>query len=496
MPPKNIDQGAVGSLAHMRDEMSKSFQRAKAMQHTNRNSSGSEVANLLKNTSELFLRGTKNLSSPDGDLMEVKNALTRATDAEGEVATLRAEKARLQSSAGGCYSPVKLGGSAADAEAFVAYAKELSELHNHLSLSRTVFKAVLSKSLEDVRDGRLSQQDRRFTDPQSWDAKKGMLQRALQSLRTKTAQLNLSARTYLDEDEALFAEVMDLATRASDYVGRGNTMREARDAKLERFFAECAKLTRWCRQQLTNLEAMQEPDHVQEYCATLAENYRTMSNNFAVLFDSVHEYVQANLASVQKALLEAEEVWLYLQVSTLERLSKTLFEIHPNSPLHVEVEKYSSYSEHAAKFLQELQRYMAAPRSRQRELGDLGSLQSQCQQVSQVLSNELGELPSEVRAFAQRAQALRVGYQCFREAVLQRLTYISPVVDTVIESKRRQDELDDCVRELKSWAVETSRGESWRDIYSKIVEIKQMIKSEQSSLEAKRVRAMESTQRR
>ncbi|CAC9550012.1 hypothetical protein CGC20_28940 [Leishmania donovani] len=496
MQRTSVGYGAFDSLAQLRDDLRKSYEAAKEIEQRDTTLTKSETANTLKETSGLFALGMEKLISPDGSIMEVKDAIARAEDAEREVAALRAEKARLQSTGHGHHSKLSATGSDADVEAFVAYAKELSELHDHLSLARAVFKAVLTKRLEDIRDDRLSQQDKRFTDPKSWDAKKGALERMLQSLRTKTAQLQLSAKTYLDEDEALFLEVMNLATEAGDHVRRGDAMREARDEKLKVFYAECAKLTGWCRQQLTNLEAMQEPDHVQEYCATLADNYPTMSNNFAVLFNSVQEYVQANLIPVHKALLEAEEVWLYLQVSTLERLSKTLFEIHPKSPLDVEVEKYASYPEHAAKFLQDLERYLAAQRSQQDELAELDSAHKECQEVLHTLSGEFAELPSEVHAFAQRAQALRLGYQCFREALLQRLTYISPAASTVVESKRRQEEFENCVRELKSWAAEASHGESWRDIYSKIVEIKQMIKSEQASLEGKRERAMASAQSR
>ncbi|KAG5490065.1 hypothetical protein JKF63_00184 [Porcisia hertigi] len=488
----SVSHSAFGSLAELLDTMRDSYQAAVDREQVDTTASKSETVLRLKETSDLFVLSIKDLSSADGSLVEVKSAVDRANDAEREVAALRAQKARMQADAESHHSKPKAAGSVVGVEEFVAYAKLLSELHNHLSLSRSVFKAVLTKSLEDIRDERLSQQDQRFTDSKSWGVKRGVLESMLQTLRVKTAQLNLPAKTYLDEDEALFLEVIDLAAKASDHVRRGEAMREARDAKLKVFYAECAKLTGWCRQQLTNLEAMKRPDHVQEYCATLAENYSTMSSNFAVLLDGVREYVQANIIPVHKALLETVEVWLYLQVSTLERLSRTIFEIHPESPLDVEVEKYSTYPEHAAKFLQELDRYLAAQRSQERDVSELDAIQKESQQVCHALSNEFGQLPGAVHAFAQRAQALRLGYQCFREAVLQRVTYVSPVADAVLQSKRRQEEFADCVRELKSWAAEAAHGESWRDIYSKIVEIKQLIKAEQSSLEKKKERAMTS----
>lgn len=451
----------------------------------------------LKEMNSAFILGYDDLSTSEGTIKEVQAALDKASNLEKELAALRAEKARLQaaraSGAAATPAPSRQAGNPQDEAAFLAYAKQLSELHEHLCLCRSVFKAVLTKSVEDIRDEKLSQQDQRFTEPRAWAIKRDVLYRSLESLRKKTRELNLPVATYMDEDEALYKEVKELGAEAAEHVRLGESMRADRDEKLKVFFAECAKLTGWCRQQLANLEAMQEPDHVQEYCATLVENYPTMSSNFSVLLDSVREFVRANMVTVHAALLEAEEVWLYLQVSAHERLSKTLYEIHPKSPLDVEVAKYASYPDHAAKFLQDLDRFIHAQRNGQLEANDLDTLQRGCDEVRTTLTGEFAGLPKEVHSFAQRAQALRLGYQCFREAVLSRLTYISPTANVVVESKRRQDEFEDCVRELKSWAAEASRGESWRDIYSKISEIKNLIKSEQDAVANKRERTMGST---
>lgn len=449
----------------------------------------------LGQASSAFVIGFDDLTSADGAIKEVKAAEDRAATLEKELAALRVEKARLQAAQASkkTTQPVARARSPAEEAAFIAYAKQLSELHEHLSLCRAVFKGVLAKSVEDIRDERLSQQDQRFTEPRAWAIKRDVLYRSLEALRKKTRELELPVPVYMDEDEALYREVKELGAEAAEHVRHAESMRADRDEKLKVFYAESAKLTGWCRQQLANLEAMQEPDHVQEYCATLVENYPTMSNNFAVLLDSVRDFVRANMIPVHKTLLEAEEVWLYLQVSALERLSKTLYEIHPKSPLDVEVAKYASYPEHAAKFLQDLDRFLHAQRNGQVEPSDLETLQRGCDDVRTSLTDDFADLPKEVHNFALRANALRQGYQCFREAVLSRLTYISPAANVVVESKHRQDEFEDCVRELKTWAAEASRGESWRDIYSKISEIKSLIKSEQDAVANKRERTMGST---
>lgn len=480
-----VGHGTYQSLESLRDDC---LSICESAQSTN------AATDRLKEANSAFILGYDNLVTPHGDVKEVQAALDRAANLERELETLRAEKARLQAACSGNAAPqAATAADPAEEASFVAYAKQLAELHEHLSLCRFVFKAVLTKSVEDIRDEKLSQQDQRFTEPRAWAIKRDVLYRSLEALRKKTRELNLPAATYMDEDEALYREVKELGAEAVEHVRQGESMRADRDEKLKVFYAECAKLTGWCRQQLVNLEAMHEPDYVQEYCATLVENYPTMSSNFAVLLDSVRDFVRANMAPVHTALLEAEEVWLYLQVSAYERLSKTLYEIHPKSPLDVEVAKYASYPEHAAQFLQDLDRFIHAQRNGQVAASDLDALQRGCDDVRTTLTGEFAGLPKEVHNFAQRAHAVRQGYQCFREAVLSRLTYISPAANVVVESKRRQDEFEDCVRELKAWAAEASRGESWRDIYSRISEIKSLIKSEQDAVANKRERTITST---
>jgi hypothetical protein len=496
MKATSFGHGTYRSLEDLRDDCLRICASVRNMDPTIDSISKRAAVARLKEANGAFLVGYEDLVTSDGHIKEVQTAIEKAANLENELATLRAEKARLQA-ARGVGMQVRPAPQASsnpeEAAAFVAYAKQLSEFHEHLSLCRCVFKGVLTKSVEDIRDEKLSQQDQRFTEPRSWAIKRDVLYRSLEALRKKTRELNLPASTYMDEDEALYREVKELGAEAAEHVRQGESMRADRDEKLKVFFAECAKLTGWCRQQLANLEAMQEPDHVQEYCATLVENYPTMSSNFAVLLESVREFVQANMVSVHKALLEAEEVWLYLQVSAHERLTKTLYEIHPKSPLDVEIAKYASYPDHAAKYLQDLDRFIHAQRNGELEAGELDTLQRGCDEVRTTLTDDFAGLPKEVHNFAQRARALRLGYQCFREAVLSRLTYISPTADVVVESKRRQDEFEDCIRELKTWAAEASRGESWRDIYSKISEIKNLIKSEQDAVANKRERTMGST---
>lgn len=441
--------------------------------------------NLQKDLGNMFITGLEDVNGYTGVVPEVKAAVDAASNSEAEVARLEEELAALKATAKERELALRESTQVDEQSktSFFGYAKQLAELHGQVCLARTIFKAVLMKTVEDVRDDRVSKTDLHYADSVTWAAKRRTLEKCITDLRERKGAISSADDAALQEVETIYREVVDLSEKAAKHVRQGKSLRAERDTRLKLFYAEVNKLTMWCRHQLINLEAMQEPDHIQEYCVTLVENYDVVSQNFAVLLDSVQEYVQANIVPVHKALLEAEEVWFYLQVSTLERLSKTLFEIHQKSLLEVEVERYADYPEHAVKFLRHLSLFLEQGTEFHggKTQGEL-DLEKQCEALLPGLTGTFAQLPAEVHSFVRRAKAQRTSYQCFREAILCRLTYIQTTEGIVAESKCRQEKFEDALRELKSWATEASRGESWRDIYSKIIEIKRVIVSDQQAL--------------
>src|SRR5262249_27779565 len=125
------------------------------------------------------------------------------------------------------------------------------------------------------------------------------------------------------------------------------------------FETERKRLLLWCRQQKTNLDAMVEADHVQEFCASLLNNFPTMEENFTVLLEIAEPLLPS--PAIQEARLEANEVWLNLQISAYERLRHTLLEIHPKSKLEDEVREFSGYSTAVSEFFAEFTRLLATP---------------------------------------------------------------------------------------------------------------------------------------
>ncbi|CAD2214319.1 hypothetical protein, conserved [Angomonas deanei] len=353
----------------------------------------------------------------------------------------------------------------------------MADVHGQIALSRWTFASTVGRPLNDIRDEKIPAADVRFVE-RNWLSRREYIQRLLLDATEIGAQLGLAMPKTLQEEHDLVEKTEAEAKEALAHVAEALEARQKRDTELAEFFAQSEKLCRWCREQLANMDTMTEPDHVQEFCGALIESYPTMSSNFSLLLKSVEPYVKANYTPVCKALREANELWFYLQVTTLERLSRILYEIHPTSPLEAEVRKYANFPAMIAKFEGDVRALIhSAPPS-----AESNSLLLACDEVAPLTTQYKG-LSKEAMDFAERNQICREGYRCLRAAILSRLTYIDATDAVVLESKRRQQEFEDSVKELKKWAADVAHGESWRDIYSKIVEVKRLIKEEQNVLD-------------
>lgn len=364
-----------------------------------------------------------------------------------------------------------------DLAAFERFAALKAELSARLFLSRSVLAALKQRSIDDLREGRVSDSDVHFF--LSWEDKTRHLDSLLAEEREAAAACPpFYGASAAAEEEELVA-VRQLAEQTQERMQDAQDQRDEQERRMRLFRRECDKVVTWCRKQLANLEAMQDPDHVQEFCATLAESYPAMSKNFQVLLESVTDYVRANNTEVRALLMEANEVWFCLQVASLERLSGILFEIHPTSPLDAEVAKYAEHTRRLSSFLNDLFDFLQGSP----ETAETDAISHQCEAHLETLEKH-DALAQELLLFAARQQALRDSYACLRSALLSRLTFIGSPTEAIVESKRRQQEFEECANGLKAWAAEASHGPAWRDLYAKIVEIKRVIQAEQATLEA------------
>lgn len=404
--------------------------------------------------------------------LELQRLQRALANAEGEPAprpsAARGDRAEEEADAGEALSQLQ------DKRLYQSYCTQLAELAGGLATAKTVFEGLLSKSVADIREERVSMVDMRFADPLHWSTRSEQLDRLLSDVQHKASRLNLRPPT---EEEIRLMEVKKLAEETGRHLASAAAQRKKRDEQLAVFYGECDKLSLWCRQQLANLDAMLGPDSIQEYCRTLVDSYATMSSNLAVLAGSVQPYLRENHGPVRQALLQVDQVWYYLMVSALERLSKTLYEIHPKSRLEDEVERYAAHPTHLADTLKSV-RGLLQQEAALSEEGE--ALLAACTKLSDAVEGKEADSVRRLKDFARRARLDREAYQCLSEAVLSRLTCINTPADTVLDSKRRQMEFEECIEELKAWATAQAHGESWRDIYCKIVEIKRVIQQEQA----------------
>ena len=313
-----------------------------------------------------------------------------------------------------------------------------------------------------------------------WRTREAQLLKEATQLEQQAVALGAFAATDNSTDvvASLIRDVSDLQAAADSKLASYAAKESAVEEGIKEFESERKRLLVWCRQQKTNLDAMVEPDHVQEFCASLLSNFPTMEENFSVLLE-VAEPLLPN-ADVQNALVETNEVWLNLQVSAYERLRHTLLEIHPKSKLEDEVREFSAYSRRAGEFLDDFSRLLSTPSDAESQSFVQPVVQA-CEALRERFPAHEG-LAAHLRDFSQRMECLRESYNSLRRAVFSRLTFLSSSVPALMTSMRRKEEYVARMKELKRWIDVKSQGESWKDIHQRVLAIRELIEKERQTL--------------
>jgi hypothetical protein len=402
---------------------------------------------------------------------DVAAAEKAADDAEAEVARLEAqlsEESTTSASAGA----LKTAPGKEYYTFLVARANLVSQLH---VLRGSLQGIVASDSIKMP-----SRADEAAVTAVAWRTREAQLLKEASALEQQAVGLGAfaAADNSTNAVAALIRDVSDLQAAADSKLASYAAREAAVEDGIKEFESERKRLLVWCRQQKTNLDAMVEPDHVQEFCASLLSNFPTMEENFSVLLE-VAEPLLPN-ADVQNALVETNEVWLNLQVSAYERLRHTLLEIHPKSKLEDEVREFSAYSRRAGEFLDEFSRLLSTPSDAESQ-----SFVQPVVQAGEALRDRFPAhegLASHLRDFSQRMECLRESYNSLRRAVFSRLTFLSSSVPALMTSMRRKEEYVARMKELKRWIDVKSQGESWKDIHQRVLAIRELIEKERQTL--------------
>ncbi|RNF04388.1 uncharacterized protein Tco025E_07953 [Trypanosoma conorhini] len=319
----------------------------------------------------------------------------------------------------------------------------------------------------------------------TWAEKERELGAAWATLEREAGEVGATLQdTSMTAARGLLDGVVALGRRAVGCAVELQRSQERRDAALRQMEGQQRRLVVWCRQQEVNLDALRDPDHVQEFCASLLEHYKTMSTNHSLFLESAEPFLDSGV--VQERLLEANETWLHLQVKALEKLRHTLFEVHAQTLLEENVEEHGSFSLQVGPFLKELNDSLLATGNTSSPLHErCAQLTEACRSLQKLLP-EHDELCKSLLNFGDRMRMMREAYACFRAAALSRVTYLSSSSEVLAEAARRKDEFEGCVEELKQWADNKARSDTWRDVREKVRGIKALLEREQQFIDQER----------
>ena len=403
------------------------------------------------------------------------DAEAEAKKAEDEVAKLEAELAALENGAGsGDDGKVKAAAGAPLANFF----QKRAEVQGRLAVTAALVRFIIADpskafQLPNEEAAKLADQ---------WNATADQFEKDVQELLAdadalQKAQTDMAGDTTAKDVAALWDSLRNDANNMSVVAEEQKDRVAANEESVKEFEFERRRLLLWCRQQKTNLDAMVEPDHIQEFCASLLNNYTAMEENFSIIYERSLPLLPNN--DIQAALLEVNEVWLNLQVCAYDRLRHTLLEIHHNSKLEDEVRAFSNYSQRAGAFLQDFSRLLATPTDADSK-HVVKPVIDDCTALSKQFDAHK-HLTEHLREFALRMECFRDNYQSLKRAVLSRLTFLA-VTPTLATSQRRKDEYISRMKELRGWVEVKSQGESWSDIHDRVVKIRDLIEQEQQSL--------------
>lgn len=242
------------------------------------------------------------------------------------------------------------------------------------------------------------------------------------------------------------------------------------------FDRERKLMLQWCRQQRTNLDAIVDPDELQEFCASLLGNHNVMERNVIGLLEMAEPPRLLPRAEVQVALAELSEVWLHLHVSAMERLQRELIEIHDTSRLEDEVRAFAPYSQKAKAFLADFQKLLTQPADNHSRL----LMQPMVSAVEELQAEGKAHegLSTQLSEFVNTMEGLRGNYLNFRRAVLSRVTFLHGTAPTISASLRRRDEYARRLTALGDWVNAKSRGERWSTVRGRLERLQSMIDSE------------------
>eukprot|EP00756_Hemistasia_phaeocysticola_P015267 Hpha_TRINITY_DN15396_c6_g2::TRINITY_DN15396_c6_g2_i2::g.88909::m.88909 len=368
------------------------------------------------------------------------------------------------------------------AENFFRFATERHELIGSLEGARVRYawlntagaQTKHSFNMNNTSDEEL---ERLKTEVDAWfqesgEAAKSTLAGLKESAQTLTQEGIAAADVSVESVEDLLDTVTKAAQEWQKRTQDEQKRRKDKASAVEKFIQDDAKLLQWCRQERSNFEAQREPAHQQEFCHSLLMNCGTVEENLKVIWQMGTPLLPDR--EVEKALVEINEVWLYLQLFAFEQHQRLMYEIHPTAKLEDEVRTF-------ADFTTRLEAYLDTVGERAEE-----DLVRQCKDLKRDLQ-EHANLPQQLKDFATRMEAIRANYKAFRQHVLAKLTFITDD-DSRPEDRAaaRQLEYAEKTAEIRAWG--NSQGgesaETWKGLHEKVTGLRELVAQQLAALTA------------
>lgn len=287
----------------------------------------------------------------------------------------------------------------------------------------------------------------------------------LDELKEERSRLDLPFLS-LKSDEGLLEEVQRKVSEATHALSREEEV-AAHDTRVKkRFLSHLQKLGEWTEKQVINLESVQEdPSDIQAFAFDFVAPCADVAEKLDSIFAPVRDL--ASDAEVTSALSEFCEMWFFLLDSLVHRLSCLVIELHDTKPLDTLLGESVEFLQRAPDVLRGLQESLVVSSARP-------TAQEECATVT-AYCDSFPALATMLGSWRERYALQQSAVEMFREVALSRLTFVPSDEKRVIQSIQRQQDFDAVTEELRAWAEEESHADSWREIYSSIVALKNRV---------------------
>ena len=265
---------------------------------------------------------------------------------------------------------------------------------------------------------------------------------------------------------------------------RESTRRSSREKMLAEFDEDRTKLLQWCRQQVSMLSNLAEPDHVQEFCASFYNNTAVMESNFLVLMEMSEAFLPD--ADVEKQLMELAEVWLGLETQAYEKLRATLLDLHAKSGIEAQARQWPELADRFTKFLADSSRVLSIP-SDEESVAVAAPLKESCKEL-QANAEPHRLIVAHLSDFSLREECIKEHYNAIHKAAFSKLTLLTQAFPGLYTYPRKR-EYTDRMAELADWVEAKSRGQAWKDLLHRVERMKRLIEDNELALNSNEERA-------